>query len=551
MLRLGSREGSALAAVLALTLPPALMMAVVLGTLPLTSPPATEAPRTARPAPDDTFRLRSLDRDCAECHAEAADGFRDTAHGILLHGGIYQGCGTCHEGSPAHALEGTAKSMTSITPGPKADALCRTCHLGGSDHVREWPNHEYADKNPSCLGCHPIHEKKSGARALPSLIASSEYLGTEGCALCHARKLHELAATDHAALQTPATPEEGCESCHGPGAEHFKSGGDRSTIRNLRRIDAEEADAVCSGCHQAEIAEHQEEVEAFQARGLRCTSCHPVHHVDRDRDAQAGWPSLELALREAEPAGDARCADCHPEPHKGFERSFHASLQGKGACESCHGPATLHIGFGGSLEHIVRPASLDGRRSAEVCTSCHAGQEALHSWDSGTHARSGVSCLDCHPSNGEQGSPLGERSQAEVCGKCHASVVSQFRLPNHHRVLEGDLHCTSCHDPHGGRRRAFDRKLVDESCVSCHREREGPFVYEHEADRADGCVICHQPHGSPNRKLLTRARSRDLCLQCHGALPLSHDQRPGSTYRNCVQCHTEFHGSNLHPLFLR
>lgn len=96
-----------------------------------------------------------------------------------------------------------------------------------------------------------------------------------------------------------------------------------------------------------------------------------------------------------------------------------------------------------------------------------------------------------------------------------------------------------------------DKTVTEESCVACHRERRGPFVFEHEADRSEGCVVCHQPHGSANRKLLDRARSRDVCLSCHPNLPASHDQRPSSAYRNCVSCHTEFHGSNLHPLFFR
>ena len=54
-----------------------------------------------------------------------------------------------------------------------------------------------------------------------------------------------------------------------------------------------------------------------------------------------------------------------------------------------------------------------------------------------------------------------------------------------------------------------------ETCVKCHVEKRGPFVFEHPAVKVEGCVTCHNPHGSTNRMLLVRREGRQLCLQCH------------------------------------
>ena len=72
-----------------------------------------------------------------------------------------------------------------------------------------------------------------------------------------------------------------------------------------------------------------------------------------------------------------------------------------------------------------------------------------------------------------------------------------------------------------------------------------------DADRVEGCVVCHLPHGSINRRLLTHREVRMQCLQCHSNILPFHDQSPGSQYRNCIDCHTEIHGSHLDPWYFR
>ena len=113
------------------------------------------------------------------------------------------------------------------------------------------------------------------------------------------------------------------------------------------------------------------------------------------------------------------------------------------------------------------------------------------------------------------------------------------------------MDCVDCHEPHSARPRIRDRNLRHTSCVQCHTQYRGPFVFNHQASRTDGCVACHTPHGSTNRRLLKQPRTQQNCLQCHGDFPSFHDQTAGAVFTNCVNCHTQVHGSNHSRFLLR
>lgn len=224
-------------------------------------------------------------------------------------------------------------------------------------------------------------------------------------------------------------------------------------------------------------------------------------------------------IEGAEFVGSERCTTCHESVAKEFPDSVHARVHAaptadgvNTSCESCHGPGSLHVEAGGGTAFnrmIVNPG-----KSPESCLNCHVG------------------------------------------------VHAEFRLPQHHPVLEGRMNCVDCHDPHGhdimkpAGGLTFSR--LNESCADCHREQARHFVFEHEAMR-EGCTACHQPHGSVNDKLLVQ-RDANLCLKCHaqvagtpgrvviGKVDHSFFLRQGSC--STSGCHTAVHGSNIHPKLL-
>jgi DmsE family decaheme c-type cytochrome len=163
--------------------------------------------------------------------------------------------------------------------------------------------------------------------------------------------------------------------------------------------------------------------------------------------------------------------------------------------------------------------------------------------------------------------------QVDLCYTCHTEVRSQFSMPFKHRVNEGFMVCTDCHNPHGAfaptwrmasRPRMLDQAPANEEpCLKCHSEKRGPFVYEHEPARVDGCETCHYPHGSTNSRLLRRPVAFTLCLECHNGAD-SFGRQSASIlkvtpshnladprYQNCTNCHVRIHGSNSDALFLR
>ena len=116
-----------------------------------------------------------------------------------------------------------------------------------------------------------------------------------------------------------------------------------------------------------------------------------------------------------------------------------------------------------------------------------------------------------------------------------------------------------CHNPHGTSQAKQLRttSTQDIVCFKCHTDKEGPFVYEHQPVKIEGCTSCHIPHGSSNPKLLKRSQINILCLECHSltvdagapTLPTFHNQ--AQKYQACTLCHTQIHGSNFDPTFFK
>jgi DmsE family decaheme c-type cytochrome len=179
-----------------------------------------------------------------------------------------------------------------------------------------------------------------------------------------------------------------------------------------------------------------------------------------------------------------------------------------------------------------------------------------------------VSCIDCHSSHSPKRTEyLLRASEPEGCYRCHGEQKTSFSRPFHHKVPEGGMKCSDCHNQHG----SFINKQLrtwnngDLACLRCHGDKAGPFVYEHAPIKVEGCQACHTPHGSTNPKLLKRNEVRFLCLECHSnapgapgeqgegpATPSFHNLAdPRGRFLNCTICHAMIHGSNASPVYFR
>lgn len=283
---------------------------------------------------------------------------------------------------------------------------------------------------------------------------------------------------------------------------------------------------------------------------------------------------------DANYVGSASCRPCHPDLTSTFYRNPHfrpvaegEQPPGKVGCESCHGPGGEHIKQPRKA-NIIAFSQLEPKQALDNCLTCHATALDKANIRRSVHTNAEVACNSCHAVHKPaQPKFLLARQQVDLCYSCHPTVRAQFSMPFKHRVNEGFMSCTDCHNPHGtfaptwrmaGRPRMVAQALQNEEpCLGCHVAQRGPFVFEHAAVRVDGCGACHAPHGSPNPRLLARPAVFTQCLECHNGAgsfgrqgdgvqltPPSHNMAD-PRFRNCVTCHVRIHGSNTSRLFLR
>jgi len=218
----------------------------------------------------------------------------------------------------------------------------------------------------------------------------------------------------------------------------------------------------------------------------------------------------------AQYVGSKACAQCHSDKTSHFAGATHARIAladpklGDTGCEACHGPGSLHVSSGGAPGTIVNPGK-----------------------------------------------------DPEACFQCHLEKRGQFSLPHTHPVLAGHISCVDCHDVHTGdavRGTGAALESQTQTCLRCHTQQAGPFVYTHAAIREEGCTACHNPHGSVNDKMLI-ARDANLCLRCHLAEDApgfniggfhsggAHDNAAGARLAEgacwSAGCHEDIHGSNV------
>ena len=272
--------------------------------------------------------------------------------------------------------------------------------------------------------------------------------------------------------------------------------------------------------------------------------------------------------------GADTCKTCHEDaPTKGFYQSFETSPHWKTTydtrrgpewqgCEACHGPGGEHVAGGGDKTKIFTFKGAPAEEVTKRCLKCHEYGEEHSNFARSEHSRNGVTCTDCHsPHHPKQAQFLLVSAQPQLCYGCHLEAKPDFSKPFHHRVNEGLVKCTDCHNQHGGflTKQLRSTAAQDTVCFKCHVDKAGPFVFEHHGVRSEGCVSCHTPHGSSNPRLLKRSQINLLCLECHTpspgpvegapAAPVFHNQ--AQKYQACTMCHTQIHGSNFDRFFFK
>jgi DmsE family decaheme c-type cytochrome len=291
-----------------------------------------------------------------------------------------------------------------------------------------------------------------------------------------------------------------------------------------------------------------------------------------------GWINTGWAADDGGPS--AKCMMCHEADHQKMARSRHAVATDSRqfGCISCHG---------GSSEHADNPAekkpdqvfsgknAVTGAAASEACLACHttASTKQMLLWAGSAHPQADVACTNCHTIHVNKDKLFSKSEQSAVCFTCHKDTRVLANRPFRHPIQEGKVACSDCHSVHGSAGPKLARRdTINGTCYTCHAEKRGPFVQNHEPVQ-DNCATCHNPHGS-NVSGMLHTRDPILCNQCHvphtiggvgavggqpGVFPpaVPPQTRPANTPlssgintvniwqgRSCLNCHTQVHGSN-------
>ena len=278
-------------------------------------------------------------------------------------------------------------------------------------------------------------------------------------------------------------------------------------------------------------------------------------------------PAAPDSSKPAQYIGYQECKGCHEDLYNAFESNPHwktsldtrrgPAFQG---CEGCHGPGSKHADSFGATSIPNYFPKMPAAEVVKVCLTCHVYGEEHGNFRRSAHKSANISCINCHsPHHFKEAQYMLRMPQVQLCTSCHADVKPDFAKPFHHRVEEGLVKCTDCHNQHGGylTKQLRSTAAQDAICGQCHSEKVGPFVFEHAPIKTEGCTACHAPHGSANPRLLKRSQMNLLCLECHTVstgssargTPGFHNQ--DQKFQSCTLCHVSIHGSNFDQLFLK
>ncbi len=249
------------------------------------------------------------------------------------------------------------------------------------------------------------------------------------------------------------------------------------------------------------------------------------------------------------------CMFCHnsypsiPSGHEdaGSEPVFGGQLPRGIDCQRCHGPGGNHVQAvrqsGAKLSDIrnaiVNPSRLGKERAMEVCMQCHLETTSaplpnvIRRFDRGPFSFRPGEPLSAFQLSFDHAPGSGREGKFEI-------VNSVYRLRQSRCFLEsnGELGCTTCHNPHEIK---HDQAAVDgynKACVRCHEPAKIAVQAHPFGGNSSGgnCVGCHMPkrraedvvHAVMTDHLIQRRPPVNLLAE----FPERHD--PGVEYRGEV-----------------
>jgi predicted CXXCH cytochrome family protein len=191
---------------------------------------------------------------------------------------------------------------------------------------------------------------------------------------------------------------------------------------------------------------------------------------------------------------DESCLFCH----NGYPAADGSLIDGID-CQRCHGPGSRHVQLasGGKAPKqeirsaIVNPARLSPELQMDVCMQCHLETTSaelpgmIRRFEREPYSFRPGEKLGAYTVHFDQPAAAGRQSKFEIVGQAYRLRQSMCFLKS-----QGQLTCTSCHDPHHAPRGAAAVAQYRARCLACHASVAGA---KHVNASEANCVSCHMP----------------------------------------------------------
>jgi hypothetical protein len=258
-------------------------------------------------------------------------------------------------------------------------------------------------------------------------------------------------------------PGVGCEACHGPGAEHVKTGGRLSDIVNPANLEPDRAAMVCMACHtdgRAKVtAEEGKEAGIYPfpvgyLPGEDLNDYFTEFFEPKPKSKDWYWGSMDFMERKR--------------MWYFFQSKFYSSTR---ACDVC-----------GFDRGMTKKKEIYMTRT-EYCGTCHKYRKENFLEHSG-HRPEKTECTDCHvPAMAEP-------------GKTYSIHDHKFDFS------QPEPACTQCHEP---------GRVEGDACL--YKRPDFHLVrvkYPEEMTIEDACIHCHNKNGETRDKAWARGVTPDL-----------------------------------------
>ena len=277
----------------------------------------------------------------------------------------------------------------------------------------------------------------------------SEYAGSEVCKDCHEAQYNKFTGSIHGKKAIPANPanREGCESCHGPGAQHVEKGGGRGVaiFAFSKKESSPARDSKCLSCHEDMRGVVNWNLSKHKSFLVTCHNCHSIHSPMQKKDL----------LKSPEPD---LCFGCHRNIRAQFNKQSHHPVKeafvGRQAlkCSSCHNPMGTF-----DIKTMIKADSVN-----DLCYKCHAEKRGPFAFE---HMPVPENCLNCHEVHGSNHSRLLTRRVPLLCQSCH-------NVAGHPSRPYTNLHSFS------GSATSQKNKFFGRGCLNCHGNIHGSSLSE-------------------------------------------------------------------------